>query len=52
MTKIKKTPLHVASEKGKTDIVQYLISIGANKSAKDKDGKTPDDLAEHFAKSK
>ena len=36
-----RTPLHLASISGNTDIVRYLVSKGANKNAKDKDGKTP-----------
>ena len=39
------TPLHYASEWGETEIVKYLVSKGANKNAKDKDDKTPYDLA-------
>ncbi|EAY06454.1 ankyrin repeat protein, putative [Trichomonas vaginalis G3] len=33
--------LHFASENGNLDVVQYLISVGANKEAKDNDGYTP-----------
>ena len=36
-----KTPLHMASNYGKTDVVKYLVSKGANKNAKDKYGNTP-----------
>ena len=30
---------------GQTDVVKYLVYKGANKNAKNKDGKTPYDLA-------
>ena len=40
-----KTPLHYAWERGHLQIVEYLISKGANVEAKDKDGK----YAIHFA---
>ena len=30
---------------GETDIVKYLVSKGANKNAKNKDGNTPYDIA-------
>ena len=40
-----RTPLHIASFNNNTDIVKYLVSIGANKNAIDKEGKTPYDLA-------
>ena len=42
--KDQKTPLHLASKYGKTDVVHLLVSKGANKSAKNKDGKTPYNL--------
>ena len=32
---------------GETDVVQYLVSKGANKCAKDKFGKTPYDIAKN-----
>ncbi|EAX87669.1 sex-determining protein, putative [Trichomonas vaginalis G3] len=35
------TPLFIASQKGHLEVVEYLISIGANKEAKNKDGYTP-----------
>ncbi|EAY00765.1 ankyrin repeat protein, putative [Trichomonas vaginalis G3] len=34
------TPLIYASSKGYLSVVQYLISVGANKEAKTNDGKT------------
>ena len=40
-----RTPLHNASYWGHTKVVKYLVSKGANKQARDKDGKTPYDLA-------
>ena len=40
-----KAPLHYACERGHLQIVEYLISKGANVEAKDKDGK----YAIHFA---
>ena len=39
------TPLHCASKWGQTDIARYLVSKGANKSAKTRNNKTPYDLA-------
>ena len=39
-----RAPLHVASDWGKTDVVRYLVSKGANKYTKNKDGKTPYNL--------
>jgi len=33
-----KTPLHVASEKGQTDTVNYLLNQGADVNARDEDG--------------
>lgn len=35
------TPLNLASYEGKTDIVKYLLSKGADVKAKDKEGSTP-----------
>ena len=37
--------LHLASQRGRCDIVEYIIPKGANKNAKDKDEKTPYDAA-------
>ena len=41
----RQTPLQLASGYGKTNIVKYLVSKGANKNVKDFDGKTPFDVA-------
>ena len=41
------TPLHYASYWNKTDIVKYLVSKGANKNAKAKNGRTPYDMAKN-----
>jgi ankyrin repeat protein len=35
------TPLHYASDRGNTEIVQVLLSHGANVNAVDKDNQTP-----------
>jgi ankyrin repeat protein len=40
-----KTALHIAAETGKTDLVRYLISKGANTEIKDAGGKKAIDLA-------
>jgi len=40
-----KTALHVATESGKTDLVRYLLSKGANPEIKDAGGQMPSDLA-------
>ena len=40
-----RTPLHYACWFGQIPIAEYLISKGASKNTKDKDGKTPYDLA-------
>ena len=39
------TPLMHFSMRGNVEIVKYLLSVGANKNAKDKNGKTAYDLA-------
>ncbi|WP_353279072.1 ankyrin repeat domain-containing protein [Wolbachia endosymbiont (group B) of Longitarsus flavicornis] len=39
------TPLHWASKGGHLDVVEYLVSLGANIDAKDKNGKTPINIA-------
>ncbi|XP_023808183.1 myotrophin [Oryzias latipes] len=36
-----RNPLHVASDYGHVDVVEYLISVGADINAKDKYGFTP-----------
>ena len=38
------TPLHIASSLGYTDVIKYLVSKGANKNAKHKEGETPYDV--------
>lgn len=39
------TPLHAAAFGGKGDVVIWLLKAGANRTLKDKNGKTPLDLA-------
>ena len=36
-----RTPLHFASIRGRTDVINYLVSKGGNKNVKDKNGKRP-----------
>ena len=40
-----RTPLHIAVNHDKLDVVKYLLSEGANVHAKDKNGETPLHLA-------
>lgn len=40
-----KTPIHLAAEKGYSDVVQVLLEHGANFRAKDAEGKTPLEIA-------
>jgi len=40
-----KTPLHYAVEGNKVEFIEILIKAGADLSIKDKEGKTPTDLA-------
>ena len=35
-----RTPLHYAADYGQTEVLQYLVSKGANQNAKDKHGIT------------
>ena len=44
------TPLHHASERGKTEMVQLLVSNGAEVNIKDDDGDTPLDGAIRLGK--
>jgi len=47
-TKNGETPLHLSAEKGKVDMVKYLISLGARTDIRDKGaggGSTPYDTA-------
>ena len=46
------TPLHDACSEGHKEIVELLISKGAVLNAKDQDGKTPLDKAEHQERTK
>jgi ankyrin repeat protein len=39
------TPLHMAASWGKVDVVRALLEAGANKTARDRQGRTPFDLA-------
>jgi len=39
------TPLHRAVELGKSDVTQYLLQIGADRTIKDTKGRTPLDIA-------
>ncbi len=41
------TPLHIAAAKGHADIVRLLIENGADKKIRNKNGKTPADLAQN-----
>lgn len=38
------TPLHYAYSDGNTDLIQFLLDNGADKTIKDKDGKAPPDI--------
>ncbi|KAJ3750528.1 ankyrin repeat-containing domain protein [Lentinula detonsa] len=40
------TPLHLACDRGNTEIVRFLLSKGADSSIKDSDGMTPLELAQ------
>ncbi|KAK4688503.1 hypothetical protein P7C73_g1601, partial [Tremellales sp. Uapishka_1] len=40
------TPLHLAADRGFSSIVEYLLSIGAKKEARDEDGQTALELAQ------
>ena len=44
-----RTALHFASAFGKTNIVKFLVSKGANKNAQDINGQTPFDVVCEFA---
>ena len=39
------TALHMAAEQGKADVVQLLLELGADRSLKDEEGKTAENLA-------
>ena len=39
------TPLHRAAAGGRADVVEFLLSVGANAKARDKNGDTPFDVA-------
>ena len=41
------TPLHLASWKGHVEVITALLAAGADKTIKDKDGKTPHDVAKY-----
>ena len=45
VNKYGETPLHSASLRGNDTIVEYLLSVGANKNAKDNQGNRPYDVA-------
>jgi ankyrin repeat protein len=42
------TALHFAVSNDNTDVLKYLLSVGANPFVKDGDGETPYDLAMHY----
>ena len=42
------TPLHRAAYKGHLSVVEYLVNQKADINAKDKDGKTPIQLANEY----
>ena len=42
------TPLHRAASGGRADVVEFLLSVGANGKAKSEDGETPFDLAKRM----
>tara|TARA_Y100000385_G_C12796489_1_gene509921 strand:- start:52 stop:261 length:210 start_codon:yes stop_codon:yes gene_type:complete len=39
------TPLHTAALIGTAELIEFLLSAGANAKAKDKEGETPFDVA-------
>ena len=41
------TTLHAASENGHVEVITALLAAGADKTTKDKDGKTPHDVAKN-----
>ena len=41
------TPLHHASRNGQVEVITALLAAGADKTIKDKDGKTPHDVAKN-----
>ena len=45
--KDQKTPLHIASLNGKTDVVKYLVFKGANKNAKSNGDEAPFSVADN-----
>ena len=43
------TPLHLASWNGHVEVITALLAAGADKTLKDKDGRTPHGLAKNQA---
>ena len=41
------TPLHLASDDGHVEVITALLTAGADKTVKDKDGRTPHDDAKN-----
>ena len=45
-----RTPLHLAAERGDTDVTKVLVEAGASLSAVDNGGKTPHNVAQDNVK--
>ena len=43
---LKNTPLHLAADEGQAATVSLLLSLGADRTIKNEDGETAEDLAE------